>query len=355
MPFPDIFEQTVLTELIRRDWNQIARQGPGAGEDRSFFALNRIVPLVNHNGRHVKIRVQDILPTGMAQFRAPHADPALWTPRPTLREEVWEIVDIDEMHRIDPVQMLSLKSPDPNVLREAQLSITQRGAMLQQRNELRTEWMAWECLKGAIVIPFPNAGSITVNYGIPAGHFPNAGIAWTDFANSDPIEDLWVLGAVATADAGVYLPRKHMNTKTKRDLQRSQKVRDALSSYGRSVLLPTDADISALTRDGDTIELVDAGFLPEGATDKLITKFIGDDKVFATTSDYRYAGHRIADMKDGWTLVSIPGQEEPVARQGMQSEILSNKFRKQTFLRQASSRIPVMYAPEAIAWLETTP
>lgn len=348
MPFPDIFEQTALTETIRREWRALVQQADGEDRDERLGA--RILPSKTHNGRMVKLRVQDILPTGLAQFRAPHGEPALWTPRPTLREEVWELVDIDEMHRIDPVQMLALKSPDPNVMREATLSLTERGAMLQQRNELRTEWMRWECLKGALVVPFPNAGSVTINYGIPGGHFPTFGVPWTTFATSDPIEDLWALGAVAIADAGLYLSKFIMNNVTFRKLQRSERIREILSSYGRNVMIPTDGDLKALLRENAQWELNDAGYLPENASDKTLTKFIADGKIMATTPNYTYAGHRIGDMKDGWVLVSLPNQEEPVARQGMQSETLSNKMRKQTFLRQASARMPVLYAPEAIAW-----
>lgn len=348
MPFPDIYEQTVLTELIRRDWEALAKT-PGGGINTSFDA-SKILPLVTMNGRHVKIRVQDIIPNGLAQFKAPHASPSLWTPRPVLREQVIEIVDIDEMSRIDPVKMLQLKSPDPNVLQAATIDIVDLGTRLRERNEIRTEWMRWEALKGALVVNYPNAGSITINYGIPGGHFPTFGVPWTDTVNSDPIEDLWSLGAVALADAGIYLPLFHMNSTLFRLMRRNQKIQKALSSYGRSVMLPTDSDLAALMRSESQIQIVDAGYLPEGATNKLLTKFVGDGKIFATTSDYSYAGRGIGDMADGWVLVSVPGQEEPDARQGEQSEILGNKMAKQTFLRQAAARVPRLYAPEVLAW-----
>src|SRR4051794_40210119 len=163
MAFPDIYEQTVLTELVRREWNDIARD-PGGGLQPGNFDAQTILPLVTQNGRHVKIRVQEILPYGMAQFRTPHGSPALWTPRPTLREEVVEIVDIDEMSRIDPVKVLQLKSPDPNVMNEAIIGVTELGAALQQRNELRTEWMRWQALQGVCVVTYPDGASITINY-----------------------------------------------------------------------------------------------------------------------------------------------------------------------------------------------
>jgi len=346
--FPDIYDSTVLTELIRRDWSEIAKR-PGGGIATDFSA-EKILPLVTQNGRHVKIRVQDVLPTGLAQFRAPHATPALWTPRPVLREQVIEIVDIDELSRIDPVKMLQLKSPDPNLVDGTYFDIIELGTKLQQRNELRTEWMRWQALQGALVVSYPNAGSIAINYGIPANHFPTFGTAWTDVTNSDPIEDLWTLGAVALPDAGIYLSQFHMNSVTFRYFRRNAKVKAALSSYGRDVMLPTDSDLAALLRADTQITIVDAGYLPEGAATKILTKFIADGQIFGTTRDYTYAGRGIGDMADGWVLISVPGQEEPDARQGMQSEMLGNKMAKQTFLRQASARIPRLYAPESLVW-----
>ena len=358
--FLDPFEQTVLTELIRREYDRIVAQA-GGGENRQLFA-SRILPLKQQNGRHVRIRVREIFPFGLAQLKAPGATPALWTPKPMLREEVIEIVDIDEFSRIDPVKLLALKSPDPNVANDAIITIQELGAALQQRNDLRTEWMRWEALKGTLVLTFPahpgGANTITIDYGIPAAHFPVVGTAWSNVANADPIEDLWSLSAVTIPNSGIYLSDFHMTSENFRFIRRSTKVRDALSSYGRSVMLPTNNDLRDLLRDGtNQIHIVDSGYLPENATNKVLTKFIASDKVLATPEGYNYAGRPIGDVADGWVLVNNPNapNAEPIARQGMQSETISNPISKHTVLRQASARIPRLYAPEAIAWLDTQP
>ena len=79
MAFLDILEQNVVTEVIRRRHEDIRRQ---AGGDEVFQEFGeRILPNVNHNGRHAQLWVQDILPVGLAQFKAPGATPALWTTR----------------------------------------------------------------------------------------------------------------------------------------------------------------------------------------------------------------------------------------------------------------------------------
>lgn len=348
--FYDIWEQTVITELVKREHAAIRRQA--GGDEQWDNPATRILPLKQQNGRTVKIRYRDILPVGLAQFKAPGASPALWTTKPRLREEVITVQDIDEFHRIDPVDMLKLKSPDPNVAEEAMLSIVERGAALQQRNEDRTEWMRWEALKGSLTVPFPNAGSLTIDYGIPVGHFVTMGTPWTDVVNSDPVEDLWALGSVGLTDAGVYLPNFHMNTVTHRLLRRNEKIRDQLSSYGRSNVLPTDADLRDLLREGSTMVIIDSGWFTDQQTDFAVTKWLADYKVMATTADYTYAGHRIGDVADAWVLVGPEGSaaNQPVARQGMQSEWIYDRKSQQTLLRQASSRMPRLYAPEAIAW-----
>lgn len=350
-PFLNIFEQTVVTELIKREHSRIRRQA--GGDEVHVEYGSRILPLQTVNSRHVKVRVQDVLPTGMANFKAPGAAPTLWTHRPSLREQVIELVDIDEAHRIDPVEMLKLKSPDPNVVKEAVWGIVERGAAMQDRNELRTEWMRWEALKGTLVVDYPDAAPITINYGIPASHFPVAGVPWTDVANADIVEDLWSLSAVALDDAGVYLPKYHLTSPVWRYMRRNEKIKDALSSYGRNVFLPTENDVRDLLREGSTFVVVDSGYLPENQENFRLTKWIEDGQVFATTSDYTYAGRRIGEVADGWVLLGPEGHagQLPVARQGMQSEWIYNRNNQQTVLRQASARMPKIYAPNALAWL----
>lgn len=345
----DIFEQTVLTEVVKREHERIRKQA-GGGESHTTVG-STILPLATQNGRRVKIRVQDVLPYGMAQLKAPGATPALWTHRPRLREEMIELVDIDELHRIDPEDMLKLKSPDPNVVKEVVWDLTQRGAAAQARNEQRTEWMRWEALKGTLVADYPGGNSITVDYGIPARNFPTAGTVWTNVSSADPVEDLWAAGSVGIDTAGIYLSKFHFSSEVWRYIRRNEKIKDSLSAYGRSVILPNESDVKQLLREGADWVITDDGYLPEGREDYKLTKWIPDGEILATTSDYSYAGHRIGDVADGWVLIGQEGQEMPTARQGMQSEWIYHRMGQQTFLRQASARIPRLYAPEAIAWL----
>lgn len=349
MPMLDLLDQIVVTEFVRREYEALVR-GAGGGEDRSTSLIERIMPTEQINGRHVRIRYQEILGVGLAQFKAPGAAPQLWTHKPNLRERFMEIVDIDEFTRWDPVEMLALKSPDPNRLQEAQDSLAERSTYMAERNDNRVKWMGWEALKGVLVVPYPNAAPVTVNYGVPAAHFPTIATPWTDLVNADPLENLWTIGATAIPASGIYLGNHHMSFQTYRYLQRNQKLLQKLSSYGRDVMMPTDRDVVQLLREGSKITVTDDGYMTENQTAKKLNKWIINGKIFTTTSDYRYAGKRICVMKDGWVLVGVPGAEQPVARQGMQSEWIYNRVNQHTLFRQARSVMPVVHAPEAIVW-----
>lgn len=350
MAFLDLFDQIVVTEFVKREFEGYARMLDG-GEDQVTEYGPRILAQQNHNGRHVRVRYQDILGVGLAQFKAPGAQPALWTMKPNLRERFMEMVDIDEMHRIDPIEIMNLESPDPNVLDVAQISLADRATAMARRNDQRTEWMRWEALKGVMVVPYPNAAPVTINYGIPSENFPTFGTPWTDLINADPIEDLWALGAVSVTVSGVYLQLHHMSWATNRLMIRSKKIRDQMSSYGRDVMIPNDRDINALMREGSEIVKTDAGYLSENSTNKKLNTWIPEGKVFTTVKNYRYGGREIGSVKDGWVLVGgATTATRPVPKQGMQSEWIYNRVTQETLFRQASARMVVINSPEVLAW-----
>jgi hypothetical protein len=349
MPMLDLYDQIQVTEFVKRNYEEITR-GAGGGEDRTTSLGPRILPMVPHRGRHVRIRYQDILGVGLAPFKAPGAAPQLWTHKPNLRERFMSMVDIDEAHPVDPVEMLAIKSQDPNRREEAQFDLAEKATAIATRNDQRTMWMRWEALKGVLAIPYPNSAPVTINYGIPAAHFPTFAVPWTNTAQSDPIEDLWQLGAVAIPASGIYLGKHHMSFATQRYMYRSQSIQNRLSSYGRDVLFPKESDVIELLRDGSSIVATDDGWMTENATNYSLNKWIADGKIFTTTPNYQYQGRPLGEIKDGWVLVGSPGADQPVARQGMQSEWIYDRVRQHTLFRNASARMVVLYAPQAIAW-----
>lgn len=349
MPLLDLYDQVQVTEFVKRNYEAITRSA-GGGEDRTTSLGARIIPMVTHKGRTVRIRYQDTYGVGLASFKSPGAAPALWTHKPNLKERFMSMVDIDEAHPVDPVEMLAIKSNDPNRRDEAQYDLAEKATAMATRNDQRTMWMRWEALKGILVVPFPNAGSVTINYGIPAQHFPTYATPWTNIAASDPVEDLWTSGAVALPAGGVYLGNHHMSFATHRLMLRSQSMRERLSSYGRDVMFPKEADVVELLRDGSKITKTDDGWMPENSASFALNKWIADGKIFTTTSDYRYLDKPLGEVKDGWVLVGSPGADQPVARQGMQSEWIYDRIRQHTLFRQASARMVVLHGQNVIVW-----
>lgn len=349
MALLDLYDQIQVTEFVKRNYEQITRSA-GGGEDRTTQLGPKILPMRAHRGRHVRVRYQDILGVGLASFKSPGAAPALWTHKPNLRERFMSMVDIDEAHPVDPIEMLAIKSNDPNRREEAQFDLAEKATAMATRNDNRTMWMRWQALQGVLPVNYPNAGAVSINYGIPAAHFPTFAIPWTSLSTSDPVEDLWALGATAIPASGIYLPKHHMSFNTQRYMYRSEKLQARLSSYGRDVMFPKASDVKELLREGSEIVATDDGWFSENTASFTLNKWIADGKIFTSTPDYTYAGKEIGEVKDGWVLVGSPGADQPVARQGMQSEWIYDRIRQHTLFRQGSARMVVIHAPQAIAW-----
>lgn len=348
MALADLWDQEVLTEVVRRNIEDEANRNL-PDQDRSFFGA-RIAPLNPVQTRVIRMRVSDVLPYSLGQFKAPDATPPLFKTKPVLREEVIELALLEEMERFTGEEWIKLNSSDDLISRGARIDLVTRLRIMQLRNDRLTEWMRWQAFKGSLVITYPDGGAISINYGIPGNHFVTAGTAWTDTTNADPVEDLYAWSALGADDAGAYFSIVHLNSTTWRLIVRNQKIRNYLSALGRSIMLPTTADLQQLMREGTSnFEIIDAGYLPDNATQRKLTKFLPDNRVLLTTT-YVLNGERIADTPDGQVLVGGDTGSAPDIRQGMQSEIITNPFSKNVFRRQASARIVRLRIPEAFAY-----
>jgi len=348
MPMEDVFEQTVITRLVKMNIEEQANRNDG-GENRQFFG-SRIAPLAPVQDTITRIRVSDVLPYGLGQFKAPDATPPLFKTIPTLREQVIELVLLDEMERFTGEEWRKLTSNDTAIARGSKLSLIDRMRIMQLRNERLTEWMRWQAFKGTLVCTYADGGQITVDYGFTSGHLPTAGTAWTDTTNADPVEDLYAWSQVGADDAGQYYSIAHMNSQTWRLVIRNLKIRAYLSQLGRSIMLPTRDDLQQLMREGTAnFEILDSGYLPIGATNRRLTKFLPDNRVLLTTQ-YNLDGDNIADVADGQVAVGGNVGEAPVWRQGPQSELIANPWTKNVFRRQASARMVRIFRPEAFLY-----
>ena len=347
MPALDLWESSeVLTELVKRD--KEARSGQNTGDERRQRIGEVIAPLVPVDDVVARLRILDLPPAGLGQFKAPDATPALFKPKPSLTERVIELLLLEEMERFPVTEWQLLQSSDEDLQRKAKLSLIERLRIFQTRNENLTEKMRWDAFKGGqVTITYPSGDTIAIDYGFPAGHTPTAGTPWTTTASADPIADLYAWSQVGANHAGQYYTKVHMNSNTWQLLIQNAKIASYLSSLGREVLLPRESDIKQLLRGGDQVQFVinDSGYVPEGTADYSRTKFLPDNRVLLTT-EYEVDGTKIADVADGLVAVNEPGQEEPVFRRGFQTEIITNKFSKNVFRRAASARVVRIHLPE---------
>lgn len=348
MPMEDIWDRTVITNLIRRNVQEEAQQNL-SDEDRAFIGQT-LAPLVPVQSRVARIRVSEVLPYGLGQFKAPDATPPLFKTKPTLTESVIEMVDLDEMERFTGTEWTRLNSNDPAIARGALLDLVTRMTIMNTRNELLTEWMRWQAFKGVMVVTYPDGGQLTVDYGFQSSHLPTSSVAWTDTTNADPLGDIYAYAGVGVDDLGRYLSNVFMNNHTWQLIVYNQKIRGYLSQLGREILLPSPDDMQQLLK-GRTASFTinDSGYLPEGATNHALTKFLPDNRVLFTASN-TINGQRIADMADGQVLVGGDTGQAPAIQQGMSAELIGNPFSKNVFRRVASARIPRIYYPDAFLY-----
>lgn len=348
MALLDVFDQQAITSVVRRNIEEEANANDG-GEDRAFIGAD-LLPLTSVQSRTARISIADVLPYGMGQFKAPDATPPLFKTKPTLKEKVFELVLLEEMERFGGEEWIRLNSNDPMIARGAMLSLVQRLRIMVHRNDLLTEFMRWEALKGQLTVVYPDGDPLTIDYGLDVTHKPTATTAWTDLVNADPLSDLFAWSAIGAKDCGRYYTDVYLNTVTWRLVVYNEKIRSYLSALGRSIMLPTRADLQALMREGTAnFHINDSGYLADGATDHSLTKFLPDNRLLLTPGGTLF-GNRIGDVADGQVLVGGDTGSAPAITQGFQTEVIANPFSKNVFRRAASARIPRIYFPEALLY-----
>jgi hypothetical protein len=356
MPFTvfDIWDQSLVTDLIKRPPDGRA---PGAAEDTSPLLGESIAPLKTHPGRNAKVRVNELLPFGKGQFRAPDATPGLFKPTVEWEEKIITLALLDEMELLAEEEWLQLNSSEDNVRRAAGASLVDRGKILKTRNQRLTEWMRWQAFQGGLTVTYPSGSSFYISYALSAGHTPTVSTLWSNTANADPVSDVQAWSDVIAVDTGFYGSKLHMNLKTYNYLINNTNIRNSINFYSggaNSILRPRRQDILELFQSiytGFEIVVYDNGYRDVGqggiGTNSL-TKYLPDGYVLMTT-DYTLDGVNIADTLDGQVQVPVSYNETAI-RQGEQAWTLLDQMSGSHFLRYASARIPRILIPDAFVW-----
>ncbi len=343
----NVFDQAALTGVVNRPLVKAIESEPTIGE--------RIAPLFPVQGRQVKLRYRDIEAFGLGQYRAPGATPPLAEFQSELEERVIGLVLLDEMHRINDEDYLNLTSADENVRAAAGLSIVERGNALAIRNRRLTEALRWQAFSGEVTVTYQSGSQVKIDYGITQK--PEADVAWSDTANSDPIADLKAWQKLPANTLGVYATKIHMSSDTWDLILENDKLTDYLTGTDRPLMVPKKEDVMSLLREGTEIIITDAGYRATGVgTARGLpsrTPYLPEGKVLITTP-YTVDGEPIADMPDGQVIVST-GYNQVAVKQGAQSEVMLEHMSKTHFIRYASARIPRIRQPEAFVYAETEP
>lgn len=344
-PTFDIYDQAALTQVINEPVDTALEGAPRLGD--------QIAPLQNTESRMARMDVGRTYSFGIGQYKAPNAMPALIEmPVTERREALVEMVQLEEMHRINSEQWQRLRSNDENVRRAEGLDIVDRGVILRRRMERLTEKMRWDVFTtGALTITYPRTNAQQfIDYGFLPGHKPVlAGPAlWTDTANSDPVADLEAWQQKVADDSGYMGLMIHLTSQDAKLILQNAKLKTYFNVPAGTPFRPTLQQVASLLADGTTFVIYDAGWRPmmSGAdrSEAAHTRYLPVGTVVVTTP-YTIEGERIADTLNGQVDVSVAYNEaEPTM--GPANEVILNHLDKNRYLREAASRIVRLLHPE---------
>jgi len=342
MPF-DIYDQAVLTALVNEPVDTALETAPMLGQ--------QIAPLNNIQSRMARMDIGRQYSFGIGQFKAPNAMPALVEmPVTERREALIEMVQLEEMHRINSEQWIRLNSSDENIRNAEGLEVVDRGRILRQRLERLSEWMRWQAfVNGSLTVTYPRTNSqIFIDYGWLPGHRPTPGDLWSDTVNSDPVMDIEGWQQQVADDSGFLATRVHITSATAKLILANQNLKTYFNVAVGDPFRANLSQVAGLLAEGTQFVVHDAGFRPmaSGAArdEAAHTRYLPNNKVVLTT-DYSIDGENIADTLNGQVEISASYNETNI-NQGPQSEVILDHMTKNRYLREAAARIVRIIHPE---------
>jgi hypothetical protein len=340
----DIYDSAVLTRLVNEPVDTALEEAPYLGQ--------QIAPLVNIASRMAKMDIGRTYSFGMGQFKAPNAMPPLIEmPVTERREALIEMVQLEEMHRINSEQWMRLQSSDENIRNSEGLDVVTRGQILRRRMERLTEWMRWQVfVNGSLTVTYPRTNSqLFIDYGWLPGHKPTPSTLWSDTTNSDPVADIEAWQQLLADDSGSYGTRIHLTSATAKLLLQNVKLKNYFNVPTGQPFRATLDQVASLLAEGTTFIVHDAGFRPmaSGAsrTEASHTRFLPNNKVLVTT-EYRIDGENIADTLNGQVEIAASYNTTNIVM-GPANEQILDHMTKNRYLREAAVRIPRVLHPES--------
>lgn len=342
MPF-DIYDQAVLTALVNEPVDTALETAPYLGAT--------IAPQNDVQTRMARMDIGRQYSFGIGQFKAPNAMPALVEmPVTERREAMIEMVQLEEMHRINSEQWIRLNSSDENIRNAEGLDVVTRGQILRRRLERLTEWMRWQAfVNGSLTITYPRTNSqLFIDYGWLPGHRPTPGTLWTNLIDSDPVTDLEAWQQQVADDSGYLGTKIHLTSATAKLILNNVKLKTYFNVPDGQPFRATLDQVASLLAEGTQFVVHDAGFRPmaSGAArdEAAHTRYLPNNRVLMTT-DYSIDGENIADTLNGQVEISSAYNETNI-QQGPSSEVILDHMTKNRYLREGAARIPRIIHPE---------
>jgi hypothetical protein len=350
-PTFDIYDQAALTQLINEPVDTALESAPRLGD--------QIAPFQNTESRLARMDIGRTYSFGIGQYKAPNAMPALVEMPVTERKEALiEMIQLEEMHRINSEQWIRLRSNDENVRRAEGLDIVDRGVILRRRMERLTEKMRWDVFTtGALTVTYPRTNSqLFIDYGFLPGHKPVVSVSWSDIVLSDPVADMEGWQQQLADDSGQMGLLIHLTSADAKLVLQNQKLKTYFNVPVGTPFRPTLQQVASLLADGTQFVIYDAGWRPmmSGAdrSEAAHTRYLPVGTVLMTTK-YSIEGENIADTLNGQVDISVAYNEaEPVM--GPANEVILNHLDKNRYLREAACRIVRLLHVEAFLAADVT-
>jgi hypothetical protein len=343
MPRFNIYDQAVLTRVVNEDVDTALERAPFLGE--------QIAPTVQIQSRMARMDIGRTYAFGMGQFKAPNAMPPL-IEMPTVerREALIELVQLEEMHRINSEQWIRLNSSDENIVNAEGLEVVTRGQILRRRLERLSEWMRWQVfVNGTLTITYPRTNAqLFIDYGWLPGHKPVPSTDWDDWNNSRPVDDIDGWQQLMAADSGYLGTVIHLTSYQAKNIINSASIKGYFNVPSGQAFRATLDQVASLLAEGTRFVVHDGGFRPmaSGAArdEAAHTRYLPRDKVIITT-DYQVEGENIADTLNGQMEISSAYNETSI-QQGPLSEVILDHMTKNRYLRTGAARIVRVIHPE---------